>query len=202
MSLFFKILIIGFLFLTSLKTEGQSCLSADMMILIDWSGSEVGHEKELTNAALKFISDLPIRNDLLRIGVLTFNDQNIDMVDLTGDKDKLIYGINELSTTSANGNTFISSAIEVASNDLNNGRNVRKIIIIISDGEIYDIPIAKDNLNQAKDIMALSVFAVLVGEGLDINTTNLLLLVDNINNIEMVIPSNLVNGLKKLSICN
>lgn len=85
-----KFLIIFFLFLFYNNVKAQGCLNADVMILIDWSGSENGNEQQLALAATLFVSELPINELELRVGVLAFSNCITNVVNLTGDKEKII----------------------------------------------------------------------------------------------------------------
>jgi uncharacterized protein with von Willebrand factor type A (vWA) domain len=185
------------------KTQAQGCLTADVMILIDWSGSEYGNEIKLATAAYSFVSELPVSDYQMRVGVMTFSNKIMDVIDLTGNKDELLNEITSLSLTQAEGGTEINDAANDAINFLDNKRNVLKIIIVISDGEIWDLKDAKQNIELFKQKSALNVFAVYVGYSRDgIGLQNLNELTGDPKNVEMALPNSLVEALKKLNICN
>lgn len=207
-----KFLIIFFLFLFYNNVKAQGCLNADVMILIDWSGSENGNEQQLALAATLFVSELPINELELRVGVLAFSNCITNVVNLTGDKEKLLEGIATLALTEASGGTYLKPSILYAGYLLNNQRQVPKIIIIISDGEIYDLEESIVEIEYFKSIIPLSIRAVQVGKGTEgydqdinnykVNLQNLILLTGNYNYVEFSLPEEIVKTLKKLSFCN
>jgi uncharacterized protein with von Willebrand factor type A (vWA) domain len=183
----------------------QGCLTVDIMLLIDWSYSENGNEKLLTSAAMLFASGLNINNNQIRMGVMTFADEPVGLVGITGDKEKLKEEILNLSNTKCDGNTYLNNAILNASTQLNNGRKVLKIIIVISDGDVVDIDQASKNVELLKTIMPLQVFAIQIGgyDGSIIsNRSNLILLTGSPLMVEYSNPNGLLEALKKLDLCN
>lgn len=172
-----------------------------MMILIDWSGSERGNEEDLATAAYMFASELPISDYELRMGIMTFSDCVQDVVELTGNKEKLLNGISALALTEASGGTFINKAINFSCYELNNKRQVPKIIVIVSDGEIYDLEESLATLQMWKTTLPLSIHAVQIG-GEKVGYKNLTFFTESADRIEISLPNNLVESLKKLSFCN
>lgn len=184
------------------EVKSQGCLTADMIILIDWSGSEMGNEKELATAARLFVSELPIDTLQLRIGAIIFADEPLDMIPLTGNKFRLLQNLDDLKSTDANGGTQITESIELAGDMLVNERKVSKIIVIISDGEIPDIEDAVESLNYMKETIPLSVYAVHIGAETEENINNLILMTGNSLLVEYTTSHGLVEGLRRLSFCN
>lgn len=196
--LIFFILLLGFI---PTKLKSQNCLTVDMMILIDWSGSERGNEEDLATAAYMFASELPISDYELRMGIMTFSDCVQDVVELTGNKEKLLNGISALALTEASGGTFINKAINFSCYELNNKRQVPKVIVIVSDGEIYDLEESLATLQMWKTTLPLSIYAVQIG-GEKAGYKNLTFFTGSADRIEISLPNNLVESLKKLSFCN
>ncbi len=195
-------LLVIYLVLCGLHTKAQNCIKADLMILIDWSGSERGHELELATAASLFVSELSVSEDQLRIGLITFSDGIDDVVPLTGDKDFLMDDIASTATIEASGGTYMQQALNLAGGYLINQRNVPKIIIIISDGEIYDIKKNELEITKIKSMTSANVFAVQIGKyGQEEQFEKLVLLTGNPNNVEVSIPTEILKALKKLNIC-
>ncbi len=195
---FILILLFGFI---PLKAKSQNCLTADMMVLIDWSGSERYNEIQLATAAYMFASELPISEYQLRIGIMAFSDCVEDVVELTGNKEKLLNGISILSLTEASGGTYINKALDYSCSELNNKRNVPKIIVIISDGEIYDMEQSLSTLQIWKTTLPLSIYAIQIG-GDKAGYKNLWSFTESNDKIEFSLPNNLVEALKKLNFCN
>ncbi len=183
-------------------SQSQDCLQADIMILIDWSGSEKGHELELATAASLFVDELPIGKQNVRVGLITFSDGVDNIVELSGDKEMLMDEIISISLIGASGGTGIEEPLRVAGKYLTNERIVPKIIIIISDGEIYDMEEALVSITNVKAMSRANVFAVKIGrEGIEDVIKNLILLTGNKNNVEIAIPTEILEALKKLNIC-
>ncbi len=181
------IFLVSLILLTTIQAKSQNCFNADMMILIDWSGSEKGNECALATAASLFISELPVEENQLRAGVLTFNNYVVDEVSLTGDKDFLLSNIAGIALYEANGGTSIEDALITAGSALYNERTVPKLIIIISDGEINDMDEALMQVTALKQYMNVAVFAVQIG-GQDDGLKNLIRLTGNPNSVEQTLP--------------
>lgn len=200
------LLLITLLFVPKNLTA-QGCLTADIMILIDWSGSEQGNEERLALASAMFVSELPINDNQLRVGILTFSNNIKNVVELTGDKEKLLKGISILALTEASGGTDIAPAIIYAGHLLNNQRLVPKMIIIISDGEIHDVQNGVMQIEDLKTVIPLIVNAVKVGDGsshgVDSQVLNdkLIRLIGNTGIIEFSLPTEIVQALKRLNLC-
>lgn len=196
------IFLVSLILLTNFHSKAQNCFNADMMILIDWSGSEKGNECALATAASLFVSELPVDENQLRVGVLTFNDYVIDEVPLTGDKNLLLSNIAGIALYGANGGTSIEDALIIAGASLNNERTVPKLIIIISDGEIYDINDAVIQTVALKQYLNLGIFAVQIGGTEDEDgLKNLIRLTGSPNSVEQTLPVELLEALKRLNIC-
>jgi len=191
-----------FLMLYNSNSKAQNCLIADMMIIVDWSGSEQGHELEVATAAALFVDELPVDEDQLRIGIISFSNGVDDLYKITGDKKILMENLAYLSAIGASGGTLIEDALMVAGKELLNQRNVPKIILIISDGEIHDINDAVPTMYRLKTIMPLSVFAIQIGrDNIKGEIDYLIRLTGTPNNVEIAGPLEILEALKRLSIC-
>jgi hypothetical protein len=78
---------------------------------------------------------------------------------------------------------------------------VQKIVVIISDGDIYDRDVALAELDALRNFLGAVVFAVQVG-GDQQGFVNLSLLTRDANRVEHTTADGLVEALKKLNICN
>lgn len=193
------LLVISLLF--SLNLKSQNCFEADIILLIDFSGSEYGNEDLLIGAASEFVSELDINENKIRLGVLIFSDDFTHVANLSGNKKFLQYQIENLSKYEAGGSTNINNALIKAGNLLQNERITNKIIVIISDGEIYDIKDAFLTKTILQKSLNHSIFAVQIGgeeEGFKI----LISLTGSSDLIEKSSPENLIEALKKLNLCN
>lgn len=94
------IVLIALLFLTTSITnihpKPSGCLTVDIAILLDWSGSENGFKKPLLSAVNNFIEGLPISEYNVRMSLISFNNDAYMMAPLTGNKDILDSGLYEL----------------------------------------------------------------------------------------------------------
>ena len=194
-------LFLSLLFFFNQKSNSQGCLTADIMFVIDWSGSERGNETKIISSVTMFLDNLNISENQVRAGAIIFSDNPIGVVELTGDKEQLEMGLEWLSYTYADGNTYIKESIESAGTELYNKRNVPKIMIIISDGEISDIDNAVHTMDIMKSVISLSVFAIQIG-GSTFGRDNLILLTGSPLTVEFSSPTNLVESLKRLNLCN
>lgn len=188
--------------LCGLHSKAQDCINADLMILIDWSGSERGHELELASAAAMFVEDLPVSETQLRIGYITFSYSINDIVELSGDKEMLMEEIIATSLTGAWGGTYITEAINISGKYLINERMVPKILIIISDGQISDMKEGIFAITMLKTMYPIAIFAVQIGkEGKENEFQNLIKLTGSPDNVERAAPMEILEALKKLNIC-
>lgn len=193
------ILLLSLFMVMPIQSKAQ-CLQADIMIIMDWSGSERGNECTLATAATMFAAELPVEETQIHMGLITFNSTIEDVVPLGSDKMLLLTNIAVIALTNANSGTYIEDAIMTAGQMLNNGRNVPKVIVIISDGEIYDMNSGLLQLTALKHALPIGIFAVQIG-GDSTGFQNLVLLTGNANSVEQTIPSELLTALKKLNIC-
>ena len=184
------------------KLKAQDCLMADMMIIVDWSGSEQGHEIEVATAAALFVSELPVQENTLRVGVIAFSDEIDTTFSLTGDKEKIMNDIVVLSEYGAGGGTYINKALNESGRQLLNTRMVPKIIIIISDGEISDIEESSMTAFRLKSMMSVTIFAVQIGrDEVKGDIEYLIKLTGSPDNVEVAVPTGILEALKKLNIC-
>lgn len=148
----------------------SQCLKANISILMDWSSSEYGSEEDIAGAAHDFIHELAIGEDQVKISLTTFSMDTsgsyYTFVPLSGNIKEIDLGLNQLASYRANGGTYLSDAlIEGLYQIRSDGRNdVYNVIIIISDGEIFDSDYSSLLVYaHKKDIPNLSVFAVQIG---------------------------------------
>lgn len=160
--------ILLFLFLPFYSTS--QCLKANISILLDWSSSEYGSEEDIAGAAHDFIHGLVIGEDQVKISLITFSMDTsgsyYTFVPMSGNINQIDLGLNQLASYRAEGGTMLSGALKEASDqiksDTRNG--VYNIIIIISDGEIFDTEYASLLATQyKKEITNLSIFAIQIG---------------------------------------
>lgn len=139
-----KIILLIFLFF-SMGLRSQ-CLKADIIIMMDWSGSESDNGQYITSAANDFIYSLDMGPSSVKVGVIPFDwlPKIPWCVPLTWDKSVLSSVVNNLGSTFPSGITGYEESLYLArqffkKSQEERGEEVIKIIILISDGEETEI---------------------------------------------------------------
>ena len=192
--------------LMSQVAKPQGCLTADVVLILDWSSSESGNEARLASAASEFISNLDISDVQLRVAVITFSNKTTVVSKLNGDKEDLMSKVSALRLFDAGGGTWITESVQASLVMLNNNRDVPKFVIIISDGIIPDAPVASIYLQEAKSKIPLQVFAVQIADPSAVDVDDGFLTLSALTGDSKKVSSSsitgLVESLKKLSLCN
>lgn len=183
-------------------TQAQGCLQADVALLIDWSGSEAGNESLLIEAAQAFIDKLSLGEDEVKVTLLTFNAWAHTWCSLTSDRVKLQKGLDKMKETSPIGGTYLHDPLMFVKAEFSKDkRNVTRIIIIVSDGEIFDIDTAIEILTDIRETFPTVVYCIQIG-GTQKDLYNLFRLSGSIENVGVSSAKELANDLKSLSLCN
>lgn len=137
--------VLSFLFLLGILLNTFSwgqCLKADILFLLDWSGSEDSNQVYIPTAVLDFTKELNLGPSSAKIGVIPFNDYLLTKycIPLTTDKDIINGVMLSLMTVSPNGGTRFIHAFNMAQSFFEKSHQERqeevlKIIIFISDGD-------------------------------------------------------------------
>jgi len=136
----------------------QDCLKIDIILVGDFSGSVRGKEAFIQAAFNSFIQGLPLSEDGVRLGVVVFSDNAEIVQHLTSERF-------QLDSLEASGTTNLSEALQLSLDEFNrNGRDVRKIIILISDGIPDDPDGAKLIASQLK-LVGVGICGILVEGG-------------------------------------
>ncbi len=140
-----KFILILAILLSSLITKSQ-CLKADIVLLLDWSGSESENSEYITAAAHDFIYSLNMGPSSVKVGVIPFNDIAIApfSASISYDKSILASVVSQLSKTSPSGSTSYRGAFNLTKaffdkSQLERKEDVMNIVILISDGEELDM---------------------------------------------------------------
>lgn len=108
------------------------CSSLDIILLLDYSGSVHNNEDFVITAASAFV-----KQSDAKIGIISFNDDQKVVSELTTDKARLLLALTNMKQKNATGGTNIEGALQSAANELlKDERDRKKIVILISDGEI------------------------------------------------------------------
>lgn len=140
-----------------------ACLNMDIIIIGDYSGSVQGNEPFLIRSFQVLINNLlTMPEDDIHLGLILFNDLAEVICPLTADKDIAHKSLSYISDRS-NGSTFLTNALYSSFDELTtNGRSgYKKIIIIISDGDVHDVDESILAVNQLKSI-GIQVYSILI----------------------------------------
>ncbi len=188
------------LVLLSLSSRSQ-CLQASVALTIDYSGSEDGNEPLLVGAAYEFVESLPISESEIRLSIITFNNWPYLWSTMTGSRDTLISALGRLSQFGSYGDTRLYGGLSDASMEFaRDTREVIKILIIISDGEISDMTASIELLQEIKDTWATTVYAIQIGGGIE-GYANLKRLAGDDGRVMISTARDLAQALKSLSLC-
>ena len=133
MVIFRGFLFVGILTLCSFR---QGCLQMDLMLIGDFSASVHGNEQFISDAFKSFAQKLTVSEDGVRIGVIAFNNEAFLISPLNSDPQDLNSRIVSLRSFDATGTTNLNSALYMATESLTKSRDIRKMIIIVSDGDV------------------------------------------------------------------
>lgn len=141
-----KNIFLAFMLLLS-NLIGAQCLVADIVFVLDWSGSQEGKERYMVSAIYDFVEELPFGPTSLKAGIVVFTDGCIYeySTPVTSDKDFFLFMLGELSRIPAVGGTNISSGLYLARSYLEKSYLERKdhdgglepiqLVVLISDGD-------------------------------------------------------------------
>ncbi len=123
----------------------SQCLKADIIFLLDWSGSEDSNRVYIPTAAYDFVNTLQLGPSSVKVGVIPFNSDPLMDYCLhpTDDKETLNSLFFTMLTLQPSGSTSFPSSFELADKYFEQSEAERKepamrILIFISDGDEYD----------------------------------------------------------------
>lgn len=154
MKIFLKILFLLLLWVSSCSVKAQ-CLTLDLVLLVDGSGSVSDHVLTTGEAISRFADRFDYSYGGLQMGVVTFASGVSILSDLTYDKEKLIgTGIQYIENYGEDGlSTNLSSGFQVATKMLlESERDVNKMIIVVTDGVPDSETLTSNKANIAKDL--------------------------------------------------
>lgn len=115
-------------------TDG-GCLKADVIVLVDISGSIEGHEDQIHLALVGFVDGLDISEDGIRAGIIAFGDNASILCPLTGNHDEFDDSFKRVKADRASGTNMKEGVIAVMDEYSRRGRpDAVKVVIVISDG--------------------------------------------------------------------
>jgi len=139
-----RIILLLLTFLCASIAHSQ-CLKADIIFLLDWSGSEDSNRVYIPTAAYDFVNTLQLGPSSVKVGVIPFNSDPLMDYCLhpTYDKETLNSLLFTMLTLQPFGSTSFPSSFELADKYFEQSEAERKepamrILIFISDGDEYD----------------------------------------------------------------
>lgn len=146
--------------LTSSIAFSQGCNELDILLLGDMSESVQGYEQFIADAFLQFANQELGKK---RIGVITFNSDPIILHKLTENRTSLIKEILTIKSTPAINTTDLTGAFYKCVEEFGKtGRkDVKKIIILVSDGLPDDATTAKIVATQLK-MTGIDIYCIMI----------------------------------------
>lgn len=178
---FMRILLMLLILLGTVGFKPTACLNADVVILADVSGSMAGNEYFIESSVKSFVKRFGDEPDV-KIGFYTF-----------ADADSLYFHLGqkpEIDHIKAGGNTYLRFGLKAVIDEFKSKYSTpsyRKILILISDGEIGDKTYSKITL----DMMRSSGIYV-IGIMTDVNAKNRM-------PVWTFLPTELINFIKENS---
>jgi Mg-chelatase subunit ChlD len=142
------------------------CTKADIYVVADYSGSVAGNERNIVDALIVMGQSLNMAPGEIRIGVIAFNDVAYHVMPLTGNQVQFVSQMSEFNMVAADG-THMRFALNMALKELEENERedpfVRKLIVVISDGEVYSRMLSIKFAQRAKD-EGVAMFTIYTGE--------------------------------------
>lgn len=147
--------------ISTYKLTNRGCLKADVIVLVDISGSIDGYEDQVELALIGFVDGLDISDEGIHAGIIAFSSQGQTLCKLTGNHDEFDDTFKRVR--SDNGNTLMKEGVVAVMDEYSKrGReDAVKVVIVISDGAAQDQPEALQLLESFSLINAL-VCSVLI----------------------------------------
>ena len=148
---------------TSKQPPSEDCLRLDVILIGDTSDSVIGYESFIDTAFTSFVDKFEMADQSIRMGVIQFSDDAHVLCHLTGDKQIVKKSLNKFKEK-ANGSTNMLAAFWAAVREFKtNGRlDVKKVIVIVSDGEPSSIIETTSVATHLKDTLGIDICGVLV----------------------------------------
>eukprot|EP00931_Biecheleriopsis_adriatica_P124253 TRINITY_DN9936_c0_g1_i1.p1 TRINITY_DN9936_c0_g1~~TRINITY_DN9936_c0_g1_i1.p1 ORF type:complete len:632 (+),score=95.11 TRINITY_DN9936_c0_g1_i1:78-1973(+) len=156
---------------TEAQTESQVMVEFEadrqcalrVVFLIDSSSSV---EKQLFGETKQFVETLVDEIDMpaVQVGLIRFNHKYSETSPITGNRDDLLYRLRNMEYEA--GETKIVSAMEHAAtmlDEASTSERCRQAVVLITDGEWYDIQAAVDKATYLKQQCLIEVFCVHIG---------------------------------------
>lgn len=159
-----KYILILLLLISSTKVSSQGCLNMDIMLIGDLSGSVDGKFYFVADAFDAFIDRFDLGDNTVRIGITAFESDTHLLTGFTTDKKQLRAATKRIRNFEYSGTSDLYTAIEVAwfQFTLNARKDSRKMIIIVSDGDVNNPGVTLALIEAMKGQANIEVCGVLV----------------------------------------
>ncbi|MEI7646466.1 MAG: VWA domain-containing protein [Chloroflexales bacterium] len=142
---------------------------ADIMLVVDVSGSMDGDKLESTKAGLESFLQRILPDD--RVGLITFSNQATELVPPAPLRESLIALQTAIGGMRANGKTAVFDAVDLAHQSLaklsQTGEERIQAIVLLSDGADNSSGLSLDQLKTSFDETGVSIFPVAYGTDAD-----------------------------------
>jgi Mg-chelatase subunit ChlD len=129
-------------FLLFASFSSAQCLKADVIFMLDWSGSEDSNRVYIPSAAFELVDALELGPSAVKVGIIPFNYYPILSNSLYPSADKAIIHevLATLMCTAPSGSTSFPTSFQLAKNFFDQSEEERKervlrIVLFISDGD-------------------------------------------------------------------
>ena len=122
--------------MVSLKTDGGSRTSVDLICVIDVSGSMSGEKIELVKSTMKYLIETLTPSD--RLSIITFENWGERLCGLKCVTPENLISFNEnINSLSGRGGTNICSGLDLAVKTIKERKHVNKVtsVFLLSDGQ-------------------------------------------------------------------
>jgi len=159
-----KLLIVIILLFSGFNVQSQGCLNMDIMLVGDLSGSVDGHFYFVADAFDAFIDRFDLDNNTIRIGITVFESDAYLLSGFTSSKDTLRSATTLIRKFPHSGTSDLFTAIEVAwfQFTLNARKDSRKMIIVVSDGDVDFADYTLALIQKMKDQAGIEACGILV----------------------------------------
>lgn len=146
----------------------KGCLEADIIFVLDTSSSVQGFETFIANALETFVEGVVLSPEGIKVGCVSFASVVNMSQRLTSDKEPLYTIVDSLRINKASGGTSMAPALTQANTYFleslhERGKEVLKVIICISDGELGDMGDSENWAHWLKN-QGIVIFSVNIDE--------------------------------------
>lgn len=150
--------------------SSSGCLEADILIVVDWSGSTQSEHSSMVGAIYAYSRSFVLTDNGIKIGIVSFGDNSTIVSPITADTDVLDQGMMTLLADNANHGTVADDVpalihtLMLQSMKERGRMPLRRFVIFISDGDIHNRREIRTELVRASTSLEIMTFAIWLGE--------------------------------------